>query len=346
MLRALRATKLLPFQPKRNTFNNFLRTGLPRHYSTTETDKDTHQAIKCLSKNYSIEVTPAGAGKVDDFGNVPGLQKGIDINVTYLVGSDINDTFEICKKLVDGGMNPVAHCPARAFNDEKDLESYIDRLKNDIGVKELLCIGGGADKPVGKLHETMQVFKSGLLQKYGFEKVNCAVHPEGHPDVKSEIMDAAMLEKAEWANAEGIHLNYCTQFCFEPQPVIEWENNARNLLKQRLGEGKKMPTVTIGVAGPAKISALIKFAQMSGVGPSMRFVTKYAGNVMKLATKSDPNELVAGLANYKKNNDEFLVNRLHYYTFGGLQGTLKWANCASQGDFSVAGDEKSFTVSG
>ncbi len=88
--------------------------------------------------------------------------------------------------------------------------------------------------------------------------------------------------------------------------------------------------------------------QMSGVGPSMRFVTKYAGNVFKLATKAAPDELIAGLAAHQimdSSGDEFLVNRLHYYTFGGLNSTLQWANSTAEGHFTLAADGKSFDVS-
>ena len=161
---------------------------------------------------------------------------------------------------------------------------------------------------------------------------------------KRKVVDAAVLKKAEWAAAEGITLHYCTQFCFEPQPIIDWEARTRAALRQRLGPDKKLPFVTLGVAGPAKISALIKFAQMSGVGASMRFVTKYAGNVLKLATKAAPDELVAGLAAHSMSDDEFLVKRLHYYTFGGLNSTLAWANGTAGGDFELAADQKSFSV--
>ncbi len=49
-------------------------------------------AIQSLASNYSIEVTPIGAKKIENFATVPGLAPGQDINVTYLVGSDVNDT--------------------------------------------------------------------------------------------------------------------------------------------------------------------------------------------------------------------------------------------------------------
>ncbi len=34
----------------------------------------------------------------------------------------------------------------------------------------------------------MQVLESGLLQKYGFEKIGVAAHPEGHPDIAADVI--------------------------------------------------------------------------------------------------------------------------------------------------------------
>jgi len=277
-----------------------------------------------------------GAKKVPDFAAVEGLHPGTTVNVTFLVGSDIDDTINICKRLQDGGMNAVAHVPARGFVSLKEVESYFDRLA-DCGVKECLVLGGGADKPLGDLSEAMQIMESGLLQKYNFSRVGVAAHPEGHPDVSNEVMNDALLRKAEWAAANSIDLYYETQFCFEAEPLIEWEQHVRGLMTQRLGASAKLPAVHLGVAGPAKIHNLIKFAAMSGVGASMRFVTKYTSNVLKLATTSCPDELVVGLSAYQTAEPACLFQRLHFYTFGGLNPTLRWANGAVAGEFDRAG---------
>merc|ERR1719162_1414291 len=142
-------------------------------------------------------------------------------------------------------MKAVAHVPARGFECLKGVENYLDRLQG-CGVREVLVLGGGADKPLGSLSEAMQILDSGLLQKYNFSRVGVAAHPEGHPDVANDIMEDALLRKAEWAAAHGVDLYYETQFCFEPEPIIEWEQHVRGLLKKRLGVGAKLPSVHIG----------------------------------------------------------------------------------------------------
>ena len=85
-----------------------------------------------------------------------------------------------------------------------------------------------------------------------------------------------------------------------------------------------LPSVRLGVAGPAKISSLIKFGTMSGVGNSLNFVSKYAGNVFKLATKMGPDELILGVAEHRREDPECMIEGFHFYPFGGFKATLKW----------------------
>ena len=243
--------------------------------------------------------------------------------MTYLVGADIDESISICARLVDGGMRPVAHVPARAFVTMGDAEDYLSRLRG-VGVEDVLVLGGGAPQPAGELHETMQILESGLLQRYEFKTVGVAAHPEGHPDIPEDELLDALLRKAAWARDHGVDLYFETQFCFEPEPIVEWEKRTRAALTSHLkgtdsnvkvADGTRpaahsdgwLPSVRLGVAGPAKISSLIKFGTMSGVGNSLNFVSKYAGNVFKLATKMGPDELILGVAEHRREDPECMI---------------------------------------
>ena len=285
----------------------------------------------CLS-NYSIEVTPSAAKKVKSFDQVKGLAPGTNVNVTYLVGADINESLDICDRLVQGGMKPVAHVPARAFLTLSDVEDYLSKL-HDLGCREVLVLGGGAAEPVGDLHESMQILESGLLQKYKFQTIGVAAHPEGHPDINQEELSIAILRKALWAKEAQVDLYYETQFCFESEPIIEWEKQTRKMLQEHITDSKDMPTVRLGIAGPAKISNLIKFGMMSGVGNSLSFLQKYSGNVFKLATTATPIDIIQGIAEHQQNEPECMIQGLHFYPFGGLKSTLKWVNGAVKGEY-------------
>lgn len=312
--------------------------GLGIHrYCTTRAD-----AIQRCTTGYSIEVTPPVARKLGSFRNMPGLQTGTTVNVTYLPGSSIQDTLDTCKMLVDAEMHPVAHLPVRSFASLDAVNQYLASLAK-LGVDELLVLGGNPSTPVGELDNAMQILESGLIQQHQFARVGVAAHPEGHPDIAREDLESALVAKARWSQTSKVPLYYETQFCFEPEPILNWERSVRQMLRNELPTGD-LPPVFIGVAGPAKMSALIKFGTMSGVGNSLRFLTKNAGNAFKLATTSTPDTLIIGIASHQSGEPDSLIQKLHFYPFGGFKTTLKWANAVAAGEFDMESDDGNFTV--
>ena len=118
-----------------------------------------------------------------------------------------------------------------------------------------------------------------------------------------------------------------TQFCFEAEMVLAWEKKARE-------DGNQLP-IRIGIPGPATIKTLFRFAQISGIGPSMRFIAKQAGNVAKLMTVQSPHLLLAGLAEGMAADEACLIKHFHYYPFGGFVRTAKYARAISDGNVSL-----------
>jgi methylenetetrahydrofolate reductase (NADPH) len=191
----------------------------------------------------------------------------------------------------------------------------------------------------------MQILDSGLVIRHGFAAVGVAAHPEGHPDVAEDVLMEALVRKARWGQEHGVELYFATQFCFEPEPIIRWEARVRERLQRELGEdAASLPRIHLGVAGPAKIASLIKFATMSGVGQSIRFVTKHTGNAMKLVSTAAPDELIVRIASHQSSETDCLISGLHLYPFGGVRKTLDWANLVEAGKFSFSANGQGFDV--
>ena len=335
-----------------STTNNFSSSSTPdpsASFSPSSDSHSVHDSILDLAKDYSIEITPAAAKRIASFESLAELPAGTEVNVTYLVGSDAEDSIQLCQRLSQASLCPIAHVPARAFPDLDAVDRYLSKCK-EAGVKEVLVLGGGAETPAGKLHETMQVLESGLLQRHGFTTVGVAAHPEGHPELNDKELMEFAIKKAEWAASEGIDLFYETQFCFDPAPIVAWERSLREDLTTRLlpldhpsnesdsndaSSSSPLPSVRLGLAGPAKINKLIKFGLMSGVGASIGFLKKNAGSVLKLASTAAPDAVIAGLAAHRLAEPQCLVDSLHYYPFGGFTATLNYANGVEEGRFSM-----------
>jgi methylenetetrahydrofolate reductase (NADPH) len=224
-------------------------------------------------------------------------------------------------------MNAVPHIAARSLQDRAQLDDLLKRMTAEANVREVLVIGGGVDKPVGEFDSTMQVLNTGLIQKYGITTIGVSGHPEGSPDISDDQLADAIAHKNEFARKEGLSLYMETQFCFDADAVLAWERRIRLA-------GSQLP-IRIGIPGPATIKTLFRFAQISGIGPSMRFITKQARNVAKLMTVQAPHELLAGLSAGIAADEHCLLQHFHYYPFGGFAKTAAYADAVAQGNIKL-----------
>jgi len=282
----------------------------------------TKEQIVSLLAGFSVEVTPASAAKVEDF--PAHLAPGTTVNVTFLPGSDITETIATCARLRREGFNPVPHIGARSLESAAHLERYLDGLAREAQIDEALVIGGGVDKPVGPFATSMQVLTTGLLERYGIKSIGVAGHPEGSPDIPDADIRVALAEKNAWARDTDADVYIETQFCFEADTIVAWERRIR-------AEGNALP-IHIGLPGLATLKTLLKFAQMSGIGPSIRVLTRQARNITKLLMVQEPDLVVAGLAEAVARDPESLLHKVHFYPFGGLAKTAAWLNAAAAGN--------------
>ncbi|MGB1106816.1 MAG: methylenetetrahydrofolate reductase [Candidatus Puniceispirillaceae bacterium] len=283
------------------------------------------ETIRSAATDWSIEVTPTGATKIESFRDC--LAPGTTVNVTFLPGSDPRDTIAVAERLHNDGMRPVPHLAARSLQNADQLDELLAAFTTRCGVEEVLCIGGGVDDPVGNFTATMQVLETGLIQKHGIRQIGVAGHPEGSPDISDDAVAEALASKNALAARDGLDLYIETQFCFEADIVLDWERRAR-------AAGNRLP-IRIGIPGPATIKTLFRFAQISGIGPSMRFIAKQARNVAKLMTVQSPHLLIAGLAEGMAADKDCLIRHFHYYPFGGFARTAAYAGAIAEGKIEL-----------
>jgi methylenetetrahydrofolate reductase (NADPH) len=144
----------------------------------------TIEQIQAAASDWSIEVTPTGATKIDSFADC--LAPGTTVNVTFLPGSDPMDTVAVAQRLHNDGMKPVPHLAARSLKDADQLDALLSAFTKQAGVTEVLVIGGGVDNPVGQFASSIEVLNTGLIQKYGINDIGVAGHPEGSPDISDD----------------------------------------------------------------------------------------------------------------------------------------------------------------
>lgn len=273
------------------------------------------QSLEAFLKGYSIEVMPRTAEKIESFRTI--LPTGTRVYVAHIEGTPIEDMVATAKRIGDEGFTVMPHFPARIIKDKATLADWVARYK-DVGVHQGLLLAGGVTTPVGDYHSSMQLLESGAFD--GFDRLHVAGHPEGNKDIDADGSDRMVMEAARWKSAfterTDAQMAMATQFCFEADPVIDWVNRLQ-------AEGVKLP-VHIGIAGPAKLQTLIKFAIACGVGPSLRVLQKRAMDVTKLLLPYEPTEILAGLAAHKAANPDFGVEQVHFFPLGGIKTNAQW----------------------
>lgn len=269
--------------------------------------------IKNILKEYSIETTPNVYAKYGKFSDLVPLKNSI--YVTYLPDEESLRVIDTSKKLSDEGYDVIPHLPARTIKNNSDLEKYIGALAEKSGCKKILVIGGGGNQK-GNISSSMDVLKTDLLSKFNFKEVGLAGHPEGNPDISEEDIDKAIIEKNAYARNTDLKLYLATQFFFEASSLQNWEKKLKKLNNEL--------EIHAGIPGPATLKTLIEYATSCGIGNSIRFLSKQAMNITKLAKTRTPDKLIADLADYKELNPSSKLTKLHFYAFGGIKKTSEW----------------------
>ena len=292
-------------------------------FSSKEDNKKASDQLKNFLDDFSIEVMPRTASKIESFKEI--LPQNTRVYIAHIEGVPIEEMVETAKRISGEGFAVMPHFPARIIKDQNTLEDWINRYQNEAGIEQALLLAGGVTNPHGDYTSSMQLVETELFEKYNFKHLHFAGHPEGNkdidPDSSNKNIDQALSWKQKFKERTDINLALTTQFCFEASPVIEW---ADSLIKN----GIDIP-VHIGVAGPAKLQTLIKFSIACGVGPSLRVLQKRAKDVKKLLLPFEPNDFLETLAEHKKANPSFNITNVHFFPLGGINVNASWIKNAT-----------------
>ena len=274
-------------------------------------------AVADILGGFSIEVMPRTVAQVEDLRAL--LPPGTRVYIAHIDGTPIEDMVATAKRIATEGFAVMPHFPARSIADAATLADWIARYQGEAGVTEALLLAGGRAEPVGTFGASMQLIDTGLFDS--FTRLHVAGHPEGNRDVDPDGSDRGVMEALRWkqafADRTDAEMAIVTQFAFEAAPVIAWADRLR-------AEGIRMP-IHVGIAGPAKLQTLIRFAIACGVGPSLRVLQKRAMDVTKLVRPYAPTDIVADLAAHRRADPDSLISQLHLFPLGGIQAAADWA---------------------
>jgi methylenetetrahydrofolate reductase (NADPH) len=273
------------------------------------------QAVKALLRSYSIEVTSKDEKGFKVAAEL--MRSGSEVFVANLPNETIEQQVEACATLAKAGLNPVPHVVARNTESREQLDRSLARLTAEGGVRTCLVLGGDRDQPKGPFDAAVQMIETGLFEKHGVQRVAFGCHPEGHPRVPDHVIWPALDVKLKAARARGLQTYLVSQFVFAAAPMIA--------LARRLRASGISEPLRLGVAGPANRGALIKYALVCGVGPSLRALRERHDLARQVIAGETPEALLLEVARANAAEPALGLEGVHFFTFGSVEKSVSFA---------------------
>ena len=267
--------------------------------------------VQELAVGASVEMTPRQLRATPVLTRL--LPRGATVYVPFPLKARRGQTVEACGRLLEAGMQPVAHVPARSLESASELAAWLTELA-DVGVDSLMLVAGDRT-PQGPFADTLDVLDSGLLGEFGFRRLGITAYPEGHPEIADDALERALWQKAEYAAETGTEMWIVTQFVFSPEPALAW--------LRKLRQAGPMLPVRIGMPAPARASTLLVYAAQCGVGVSAQVLSRRPA-VARMLGGWSPNAVVRGLARQRVRDPSIPLAGIHLFTFGGLTAAAEW----------------------
>lgn len=271
-----------------------------------------------LIDGWSIEVLPRTAAKITDFRKL--LPPGTRVFLAHVDGTPLTDMMSTARRLLNEGFAITPHIPARSLSGKSQLHDLLQQYRQEADVTHALLLAGGAARQNGALGSSLDLIETGLFDKAGFEQLHFAGHPEGNrdidPDGSSFHADAALLKKQALGERTDARIVLTTQFVFETTAVLRWA--------ERLAQAGVDLPIHVGLAGPAKLQTLLKYALTCGVGASIGVLQKRARDVRRLLVPYEPDDLATELEAYKASHPASRIEQFHLFPLGGIEVAATW----------------------
>lgn len=259
------------------------------------------------------------------------LAPGGRVSITWLPRDTDDERIAAARALHDRGLVPVPHIAARMIETEAHLARLIGRLCGEAGVSQLLVIGGDAKQPRGPFAASADLLASPALPHPMLRRIAVGGHPEGHPWADEAGLDA----KIAAIGAIGVMPEVITQLCFDSGPILAWTRAFRDRHPQ-------VP-VRLGIAGPASIRTLLRYARICGVGSSAKALVARGASIARLLVEAAPDPLLRDLAETPDIGALAPIG-MHLFPFGGFERTLRWIGAVAEGRFHLRGSDSGFQI--
>ena len=283
------------------------------------TPADSTARIAGFMQGFSLEAMRPSAADLDTLKSL--APAGTHVYLSSIPGRPADELVSYARAIRLAGFDPVPHLAVRNFTSFEAITDVLARLAGEAQVRRVLVIAGDRDSSEGPLTDAIELVESGLLPRHGVREVGVAGYPDGYPRIPADTLDRALAAKVEAASQTGLAVHIVTQFTFDPSAILRWTARLRD-------SGIDHP-VRIGMAGPTNLSSLLRYARRCGVKASADALTRQGGLLKQLVGSSAPDMIVRAVA--EADADRIGDVAPHFFAFGGVGASARWAAAAAAG---------------
>ena len=271
------------------------------------------ETISDLVINGNLEFSAGSPQQIAEAAEI--LPRSIGVYVPSLPGKSYSELLERLNELKAAGFDPIPHIAARRVPSRKELADYLRTATEDLGVKRIMLIGGDSKHAAGPYSDAVELLEDGVLAEHNITEAGIAGYPEGHPKIPEDVLLQALIRKLELAKQQNIEAEIVTQFCFNPNRIIDYST--------RISEIAPDTPIFVGMAGPSNAKTLLRFAKQCGVSTSLRGLVNMGVDAARLFSNADPSKQLTKLAAYYANHNSNIIG-IHVFSFGGFIESAKW----------------------
>ena len=132
-------------------------------------------------------------------------------------------------------------------------------------------------------------------------------------------------------------MHIVSQFGFDPAALVAWD-------RELTARGIALP-MHAGVAGPASLKSLAKFAMMCGIGASLGALLSNPAALGSLrALVKTVDEIFPALVRLLDGAPGRRIQQPHFFAFGGVMKTVEWLEAVRAGRFEIDEDAGALVV--
>jgi methylenetetrahydrofolate reductase (NADPH) len=281
--------------------------------------------IAAFASVASVEITSADRDLPARLGGR--LPEGTALYVAHTPNTTLAEVAEVACLVERAGFRASPHLVARRIASRAELAAALRRLREG-GVTRALLVAGDLTTPAGEYSSTLDIIESGVLEAAGITAIGVAGHPEGNPNIGAPELREALRRKQAYGQKSGVAVHVVSQFGFDPGALAAWDG-------QLAADGIDLP-VHVGVAGPASLKALAKFAMLCGIGASLGALLTNPGALGALRSLvKTVDEIFPAIVRLREGALARRLVQPHFFAFGGVMKTVEWLEAVRAGRFDL-----------